>query len=491
MNRLSARSDRSVSPYPKVPTNSVENVYTPISSLTRHWDARSPGAQLILSPGWIIPGGAAYARTNLLSASGWFRVSGKTNVSLKFTDLYSRRNVLGTLATPRIGSLAVRCQEVGETPSWIYGVRPHWSPTGTVGFHNLNPNKTYDIEFETNTPTDAVGCTSYWMISHQPGDTGVPALAEIGQLWQLEGIYSSSGGAFETIVDSRTPLIVVWLSDSNSGGWMGPDVADDTNWIDIYAAVGIFITGSFLSDLNYWDTGGARLQWHRIILEDWCSRNNRRLVLLNRSQGGSWQGAMHTDLRNYWTNATRRPELFENLRDVIGYRTDHSNSDFTIGSDWTGGLDTEVNLVGIGSIANDIIQAGNGILTGLESGFLTGMQDRFASSSASSTIKNSRAKFTNAKHLIFQSQFVGSIADDVRTYVRAGIGLPSYTAGYYGSQVSQPDYSWLGYIDLADYAVAAGWNQTITNFARIHPTRAEHAAMAPLIQTAFDSFMAR
>ena len=481
----------------------TESVGTLWSGLT--WSVDGSGTKVVISPGWWPDNKTTPTvwRTNQTAASMIFKVSNCTAFGLKLgNQCYSSSAV-------RPGLLAARkaTTELGlfASTTYVTGIKPGNNPQGVWIYTNLDKTQTYYIQVITAMPgdyptlsgTSPNGFCSFERM-RQPAlgvnsaDGGLGN--HYGAFWDVIGVVASPGTTFNNITWANTQKKFLLYSDSNCDG----NVSGGTTTYTTAEHRASLLANNDNFASGVWDIRGVTVQWFWTAIQTYCVANNYVPVIMNISGGGAWQGKMGSATRTghqaWW------PGIYADLVDRFKYRTNNSNTDFTVGTDWTSGW-TPHGII-LGSFYNDRLQATIEATYFSESNFTGGtVKDNVANSTGTpvATMKTIFTQWATAKMFAVVAQCTDAIIGDSKTTlasIAAGIDVGGAAGSYYAfSAPSGTQYlSGLGrYANL--YTLVNGVNGFSNTLdldgsqgtGQPHPNASQHETIRSAIQSTFNA----
>lgn len=455
---------------------------TAISALTRSADNN---AQVIISPAFWTDNVTTptYFRTNQVSASMVVRVTNTSVFGITIgTSCYSTNTCrCFVFSTRRSSSSDLVHSEI----NWQHNIQPVIGKSYDLFMEDLDPNQEYTIQIVTTIGADDPAADVSFESMMQPQDGAV----NYGQFVDITGFAHSTGATFLEVKYTKPRKKFYILSDSNAEGTVTPAGVDAEYYEWTSARFNLITNQTSVAVFNN-DVRGSIVQWEWTIIETYCKNNGYIPVVVNNSHGGAWQGQMGTFTRAAHTAFW--PGCYLDCIDRFKYRTNYSNTDFTVTSDWTGGWSPDVIL--LGSFENDVLQRYYEItyINGLHPTEIyfdtTRIKDSIArdDGNPASIIRALRLQWSSAKLFIYtahNNQAVAHASITTKDYIKQGIAQD--LANYYGFAVGQTEYnSNVGrYVDIEQYSAITGLDP-ITS--ALHPTAAEHEGIRLALQSEFD-----
>ncbi len=440
--------------------------FTPIAGLTRNY---ANNAQVIIDPGFWTDNKTTptYFRTNEVAQGAICKVSGFTSFAVAFSRRpYGRASFKPSVISYRKARTETELWST-ET-NWVHGLQAH-TIGATMLYPNLDPGGEWFIQWAIALQASDENATAQ-CDSHAQADAPWSDAASrepfIGN--DFIGYETTGNGTFKTIVWDRPTKNFLILSDSNSGG---PVVAGGGRpTVDIYeprsALIGIPIGAV------PWDAAGGLAQWEYLTIQQWCRTNGYIPRILNRSFGGSWQSKMGSGRRGTLTAAW--PGVYLDVIDTFKYRTNYSNTDYTVSADWTwnGSVGFVPALIMLGSFYNDALQANLGADATLN-GSLFKDNVGLVSASLLTTLYNQWsgvALFVYGPEIADNAAALGGVTTLQNLRLAVGAGGLYYNITTPGG--AKYDANKGRFIYLADYSAQTTVG---TTGASLHMTAAQHA----------------
>lgn len=468
---------------------------TAIASLSISTGASA--AQVIMTPGFWKKGSGstAYYRTQMTLQGTIVKVSGTASFGLVFSTVG-----YDAPANMRLGAIACRQSTTLAglyTASWTYGIQPTCYGE-TVLFSNLARATTYFIEWRTTHPcSDPVGGDAKFDTHEEPGDTNYSSVNN--GFWNFTGFVADRGATYSSITLARTLKNVVIYADSNGEGRVTSGGTTPDYFYIMEHRNGIL---NIAPQDTPWDNRGALAQYEWLMLDSYANTNSVHWSVMNQSYGGCWQGKMSAARRTYLssTGLYPWPGVWKDVVTRMKWRTNYSTTDFTSGSDWTGGWTP--NLVWFASFYNDCIQQYFGYAVSIaDSGFVSSNEkDNVGKNNGTpesllhlayttwastavllSTYQTNDAMWETAAqalnasyHIDTKTQIVAATTTDTSYYKISGAGGTKYDAGK-GR-----------YFDMSTSNATTGLVSTFPEcFAldQLHPTYEQHVQIAAAYQS--------
>lgn len=484
----------------------LEEKYFSFAKLTR---ALATGQQLIVNPMFELvsddlnsnvqylrcPGGA-------MGASLIFSITGTTYLKLltnshTFPTLNLEGNAM-TVTPPRICVRSATTEAGLYAAAWASFAVPNNGTGSSDGLQiltGLTAASTYLVEIIVVFP----GASDNQSVASNPL-YGPKSIAQVGKTEapNFVDFFGFAGNAEMTVPTTtlaRPAKYILILSDSILNGYLEDAVADPwISWTTIQGQTGLLPPNV---DAHAWDKFGFVKTWCYLAFWTYCNGlgTPARPVFMNHSAPGRPQTEYGPNVKNFHSRRGYG-NLYRPVKDTFMFRYE-DYSDWTLASDpITAGAVTPAVVV-YGSFANNLIQRYVECVVAVNEGiadasFLDGtnLMDLVGSTAnvngiPISVIKRLRTLWPSVKVLVVGPTFdettvplySGTGKMTVWQKVKAAVGYPTPTAGYYAFNTGGADNSWGRLYDT----VARTAQTTIPTDASnnsIHPTRTTHALMA-------------
>ncbi len=449
--------------------------FTHINRLTRHY---ATGAQVIIDPGFWTDDKTTptYFRTNQVAQGMICKINGYKSIAIAVSRrLYGRASFL----PPIIACRKARTEEElwGSDTNWTYGI--HTTTNGaTTLFSDLDAGDWY-VQWAITHPASDENCTAA-CDSHEQADAPWSDANSTEPFLGMDFIgYETTGnGSFKTITWSRPTKNFGVYTDSNGEGRTTGDGSAPT--VTIYEPR-FALYPSYVVSQAPWDIRGALAQWEYLIIQRWCRANGYIPRILNRSFGGFWQAKMSAALRAglgaLW------PGLYLDLINVFKYRTNRSNTDYTINADWTG--NGSVGFIPaaaiIGSFYNDLLMAqynGDTDLKGVT------FKNNVALNTGPSLLNSFYTAFPSVALFVVGPQPADNVFPGIDTLTQLRAACASDVSWY---NITSPggvkyDANKGRFASIYDYRGTTG---IVTDGSQLHPTAAQHDLIEQALRTKF------
>lgn len=474
-------------------------VVRPIVTLTQSFTGEL-GVQVMMTPTFWDPsespfednlgGNRQAVRTSFTGARITVEVQNTTDFGVVFDDtIWGGANFYGSPWTTRPSYWAVRRTTNGVPGAWTYGLRPTAGPGGWIVDANLQPASIYRYELEPTHFTDHVGATAIsdrdvLDAMREPEIVGAPGYppTETGAFQQITGFVTSSGARFRKIDDDRRPLRALILGDSNAQGAVMPEAASPQ--VNLAALNSTTATVAL-------DARGHHATAARLILENYCAAQNRRLVLQNTSYGGHWLAQMPDDLRylyctidigegpmSEWGLASNLIDRFDRRTGFTEYLGNQTYRSW--GRAAPDGWTPEVVVVAM--VTNDQDIASFVIGTGQ---FGTPNFDKFSGD----VFRNDAVTTISAIHAFWPAAKILVVNNHLSDFTVLGIQTHTKVAEACGpAHLNLAATNWGRYADIR--ALVPPSVIPDDRFLATHLTATQHAAVATALQPLFDALMA-
>jgi hypothetical protein len=172
-------------------------------------------------------------------------------------------------------------------------------------------------------------------------------------------------------------------------------------------------------------------------------------------------------------------DLYDGVTNNFTYRTNHSNTSFVAGGDWTGGITAHGVL--LGSFYNDYFQA----QIGSDTNFVGAtFKNNLAKAAGPSLIKAIFTQWPNAALFVYgpeiaDNTFPATTITDLRAAMATDVVYYNFTtAGGVKYDANKGRF-----ITLSDFSATTGISPV---FAHVHMKKSEHAAIAAAVYNKFD-----